>query len=87
MILVLATVFVPQPLELQEMEIVSSTEEGNATLGWVMSVGGFSEDWITDIVPLANNSVAVGGTFVSSILIHSMLHIELHQDHPFSPAL
>ena len=69
MILVLATIFVPEPLELQDMEVVSSTEEGNATLGWVMSVGGFSEDWITDIVPLANNSVAVGGTFVSAILI------------------
>ena len=69
MILILATVFVPEPLELEDMKIVSSTEEENATLGWVISVGGFSEDWITDIVPLANNSVAVGGTLVSSILI------------------
>ena len=68
-ILLLATVFVPEPLELQEAEIASSTGEGNESLGWAMSVGGFNEDWITDIVPLANNSVAVGGTFVSSILI------------------
>jgi len=74
-ILLLATVFVPEPLELQEAEIVSSTEEGNESLGWVMSVGGFNEDWITDIVPLANNSVAVGGTFVSSILIGENGHV------------
>ena len=68
-LLLLATVFVQEPLELKDSEIVSSTEEGNATLGWVMSVGGFSEDWINDIVPLANNTVAVGGAFVTSILI------------------
>ena len=74
-ILLLATVFVPEPLELHETEIVSSTEEGNESLGWVMSVGGFNEDWITDIVPLANNSVAVGGTFVSSILIGENGHV------------
>jgi len=69
MLLLLSTAFVPGPLQLQEEQTVSSTEEGNATLGWVMSVGGFDEDWITDLVPLANNSVAVGGSFVSAILI------------------
>ena len=68
-LLLLATVFVPEPLELKDSEIVSSTEVGNETLGWVMSVGGFSEDWINDIVPLANDTVAAGGAFVSSILI------------------
>ena len=45
-----------------------SSEESDP-LGWVVSVGGFSEDAIHALVPLENNSVLVGGTFTSSILI------------------
>ena len=57
-------------LDLLEAEVLpqSSSEESNP-LGWVVTVGGFSEDSIHALVPLENNSVLIGGTFTSSILI------------------
>ena len=48
---------------------VHASSESSDPLGWVVSVGGFYEDSIQSIVPLDNNSVLVGGTFTSSILI------------------
>lgn len=43
--------------------------EGTEPLGWVVTAGGFSEDSINALAPLANNSVLAGGSFTSSILI------------------
>lgn len=52
----------------EEFSPLLSSEESEP-LGWVMTAGGFSEDAINALVPLDNNSVMVGGTFTSSILI------------------
>ena len=45
-----------------------SSEEADS-LGWVATLGGFSEDTINALAPLENNSVLAGGAFTSSILI------------------
>ena len=67
--LLLATVPHPQA-EVLDAEISPQFNgEGSEPLGWAVTVGGFGEDSINALAPLDNNSVLVGGSFTSSILI------------------
>ncbi len=67
--LLLATMPHPQA-EVLDAEISPQFNgEGSEPLGWAISVGGFEEDSINALAPLNNNSVLVGGSFTSSILI------------------
>ena len=67
--LLLATMPYAQLTSLDAESSPQFTSEESNPLGWVVSVGGFNEDAIHALVPLENNSVLVGGTFTSSILI------------------
>ena len=67
--LLVATMPHAQMASLDGQSVPQLTSEDGDPLGWVVSVGGFSEDSINALVPLENNSVLVGGTFTSSILI------------------
>ena len=67
--LLLATMPYPQA-EVLDAEISPQFNgEGSEPLGWAVTVGGFGEDSINALAPLDNNSVLVGGSFTSSILI------------------
>ena len=67
--LLLATIPHPQA-EVLDAEISPQFNgEGSEPLGWAVTVGGFGEDSINTLAPLDNNSVLVGGSFTSSILI------------------
>ena len=67
--LLLATMPHPQAVVLDAEISPQFNEEGSEPLGWAVTVGGFGEDSINALAPLDNNSVLVGGSFTSSILI------------------
>ena len=67
--LLLATMPHPQAGVLDAEISPQFNGEGSEPLGWAVSVGGFEEDSINALAPLNNNSVLVGGSFTSSILI------------------